>query len=267
MEKEALAVLLDGVEALARQCGKQMLLEQQTSVFVKGTHDFVTERDLSISRFLSRELPALLPGSTVRSEEDDSTDRRGGPLQWIIDPIDGTTNYIYHFGSCAVSIGLVEEGRSVLGVIYAPFSGELYRAARGIGAFCNGTPIGVNSDRILSESLILVETNPYASRKKRTSFAMMRRMFDECIDLRIIGSAAIDLCYVAQGRASAFLAECLKPWDIAAGAVIVEEAGGWMSDWKGQPVQFESAGKVLASNPMLRKELLEALAPLDQMES
>lgn len=224
----------------------------------KGEKDFVTEVDLAISEKLCRELPKLLKESVVISEEG----YQGRPEEkycWIIDPIDGTNNLIYDLPAYAVSVGLLEERKPVLGVVYNAKTEEMFWAVKDKGAYCDDRRIQVCQDSSVEKTLVLAETNPYCDRKENPFHQVMDNIFCDCIDYRITGSAALDCCYVACGRGGAFVAQNLKPWDYAAGKIILEEAGGCLTQWSGEELEYYGNSSILASNGLLHEELLERL--------
>ncbi|GHV90951.1 inositol monophosphatase [Spirochaetia bacterium] len=224
----------------------------------KGPKDFVTQVDLCIDEFLSSRLPSLVPGSLVLSEEGDDDEKRA-EYQWIVDPIDGTTNLIYGLPLYAVSIGLVKNGRPLAGAVYNPPSGELFSAYQGGGAFLNNRPIHVNTDAKLAETLVLAETDPYLERKKNFSPHLINEVFSECIDYRVTGSAALDVCFIACGRGGVFFTQCVKPWDYAGGSIILLEAGGTITQWDKSPLPFEGKHGILATNGLLHAEMLKKI--------
>lgn len=224
----------------------------------KGENDFVTEVDMVVSDILCERLPKLIEGSMVISEEG----YKGKPEQkycWIIDPIDGTNNFIYGLPACAISVGLLEDKKPVLGVIYNFNTEEIFWAAKGYGSYCNGRKIHVCNDSAIEKTLILAESNPYCNRKENQFHKIMDDIFCDCIDYRIIGSAALDCCYVACGRSGVFLAQNIKSWDYAAGAAILEEAGGRFTKWTGEDMGYDGGSTFLASNGLLHEELLKRL--------
>ncbi len=224
----------------------------------KGEKDFVTEVDLAISEKLCRELPELLEGSMVISEEG----YQGEPKEkycWVIDPVDGTTNLIYDLPAYAVSVGLLEEQEPVLGVVFNVKTGEMFWAVKEGGAYRDEERIHVCKDPSVDRTLILAETNPYCPRTENPFHQVMDCIFCDCIDYRVTGSAALDCCYVACGRGGAFVAQNLKPWDYAAGKIILEEAGGTMTQWSGEKIGYYGNSTVLASNGLLHEELLKRL--------
>ena len=243
--------LVMDVSAIAKHDGQLQIKE-------KGAKDYVTETDLKISEALIKGLPSLLEGSIVISEEGDqrNLDNR---FCWIIDPIDGTSNYIFGWREFCISVGLFENGTSVLGVVYSPGTGEMFYAAKDEGAFCNGERIHVSSDHCIGTTLVLAETNPYCDRMKNKYINIFKKVFMDCVDYRITGSAALDCCYVACGRGGLLMAENLKPWDYAAGEIIIHEAGGMFTDWKGRKPDYIGNFEALASNGLIHNEAMNIL--------
>jgi len=221
----------------------------------KGPHDYLTRIDLEISEQLCSTLPELLPGSQVLSEESNILPSSAS-CWWIIDPIDGTNNLIYDLPFYAVSIGLVCDTQSILGVVYIPATGELFSAARGGGAFVENIlipgrtvkPVRVNGETNLDRIIIMAETDPYFDRGKNPSIDLIKAVYKNCIDCRITGSAAVDMSYIAAGRAHVHFCRNLNPWDIAGGTAILLEAGGMVSQWDGSPTVFEGKHTNLASS-------------------
>ncbi len=224
----------------------------------KGEKDFVTEIDLKISDLLCETLPKLVKDSVVISEEGNKEQPKE-KYCWIIDPIDGTNNLIYDLPAYAISIGLLENKIPVLGVVHNPKTKEMFWAVKGQGAYCNEERIFVCKDSSVSKTLILAETNPYYNRKENKFHQIMDGIFCDCIDYRITGSAALDCCYVACGRGGAFVAQNLKPWDYTAGQIILEEAGGRLTQWTGQGLSYYGDTTALASNGILHQEMMDRL--------
>ncbi len=217
-------------------------LRQQVSM--KGAADFVTAVDTAISSELKKKLSVLYPSIGFFSEEE-----AGGLSDecWILDPIDGTTNLVYGMKQCSISLGLYQNGQITFGVVYDPFSDECFTAEYGKGAYLNGKSISV-SGRNISESI--VEFGAGSTRKSLAdqNFEIAKEIFLNCIDIRRICSSALDLCYIAAGRIDGYFETVLKPWDIAAGSLILEEAGGKITDYEGRRISFTDATPVIASN-------------------
>ncbi|MBQ8408936.1 MAG: inositol monophosphatase [Clostridia bacterium] len=199
----------------------------RSDVRVKGDSDFVTRADLEVSEHVKRRLKEEFPAVGFISEEDyDSLDFDAEKEYWILDPIDGTTNFMHALPFNCLSLALWSHGESVLGVIYSPYTGELFTAEKGKGAFLNGHPIRVSEHAKLSDCVGLLEFNAYYKNEVDMALDHARRIYLACQDIRTFGSAALEFAYVACGRADVYLGRYLKPWDFAAGLCIVREAGG-----------------------------------------
>lgn len=222
-----------------------------------GITDLVTNVDKEADKLITEKISRRFPTHTVVAEES----ARSGPESpycWYIDPIDGTTNFAHRYPHFAVSIALTYQSRPIVGVVYDPLLRETFRATAGGGAFLNGSPITVSTESQLERSLLQTGF-PY----DRHEYGHFYLQYYEAFMLltqgvRRSGSAALDLCYVACGRAEGFWEWRLQPWDVAAGALIVEQAAGETSDFSGHP--FEIKGEqTLASNSHIHKKLLAQL--------
>lgn len=226
-----------------------------------GPANFVTVYDVRVQNMLMESLHGILPEAQFFAEEkenDPSILCEG--YTFIIDPIDGTTNFIHNYGMSAISVGLLFCGTPVFGVIYDPYREELYEARRGLGAFCNGKRIHV-SDRPAEKGVFAVGTAPYYRETLGdATFAMMRSLFEAGVDIRRLGSAALDLAAVACGRADGYIELLISPWDYAAGALLVEEAGGIVTDPAGAPMQYAAPSGICAGTEKTHAVLLEASA-------
>jgi len=254
--------LMEGLLAAVRKAGGiiRQDWEQDREIARKGRIDLVTQTDLRVEALLREELGRLLPEAAFYGEE--SADGRGpGELSWVVDPLDGTTNFAHAIPFVATSVGLWREGRTVLAAVNAPMLGELFSAARGQGAFCNGRPIRV-SRRAELEECIVATGFPYAiERYAERILAHMRRMLLATRGVRRPGAAAVDLAYVAAGRYDGFYEYGLKPWDTAAGWLLVEEAGGRVGAMDGVAPYLLGAEGVLASNGLVHEALAALLRP------
>ena len=232
---------------LVRMAG-QMVFEKElrTDVHTKGAADFVTAVDLRISSFLKAHLADITPDVAFMSEEEDF---RYADRIWILDPIDGTTNLVYDYNMSSVSLALCEKGVIQWGVIYNPFSGDLFTAARGKGAFLNGKRLEQAPDRDLKDCLIEFGAGSTCKQYADMIFAMGREIFEECLDLRRICSSALAMAYVAAGKLNGYFEPVLKPWDYAAAALMLEETGCLCSDWKGEAVPFDRPSAVVCGTP------------------
>lgn len=220
-----------------------------------GKHNYVTQMDEKTSQYLMMQLPQILPGSLVLSEEGQTVAATEEAYVWVVDPIDGTTNYMYDFQLSAISVALMKAGEVLLAAVYNPFMEELYWAVRGSGAWLNDRRLAVNRDDSVGNTLVLVETDPYGDRSQNQTFAKVHELFQTCIDIRITGSAALDLCYLAAGRAGAFFSWQLNLWDMAAGYLILAEAGGVATHFDGSPLFITDGEDVIAGNPDIHREL------------
>ena len=231
--------------------------DRAAQVRAKGPTDFVTAVDTEVQERIRARLQALDGTIQFMAEEKDNASIDPARPVWILDPVDGTTNLIHGFRHSAISLALAEGGRVRLGLVYDPFAGELFAARRGGGAFCNGRPIHTSAAGRLSDSLCSVGTNPGRREEAGTAFARARRVYDRCHDIRRIGAASVELCYTACGRLDAYMEHGLKPWDYAAGGLILTEAGGRLTAWDGTPPSLYAANcAILATNGRIHEELL-----------
>ncbi|MBR2943313.1 MAG: NTP transferase domain-containing protein [Clostridia bacterium] len=253
------AYLLEGMERIARQAGRIILGFGDFHVEEKEGHaNFVTNVDTSVQAYLSQALPALLPGSAFIGEEQENEALTDQPT-WIIDPVDGTTNLIHNYRHSAVSIALAQAGRPVLAVVYHPYADELYAAALEQGATLNGQPMRV-SGTPFDRALVGFGTSPYNADLAEKSLSLALGCLKNCADLRRSGSAALDLAYVACGRLDVFFELMLQPWDFAAGALLVTEAGGcFMMPFGDGQVRFDRPQGVLATNGLCAEKALETI--------
>ncbi len=228
-------------------------------VFTKGRADFVTQTDLNIQRYIKEALYEAYPQMGFMGEEE-NTNVGSDSVRWILDPIDGTTNYIYHYNHSAISLGLKGESGILFGVVYNPFTGELFSAMKGKGAFLNDSPIHVTDTETLDDALIAIGTSPYNKELAPDVFRKIEKLYGRVLDIRRTGSSALDLAYVACGRLDAYFEYRLKPWDYAAGDIILSEAGGVMRGIGGNQISYERASDVVAgANEKLIGEMLEVL--------
>lgn len=223
----------------------------------KGGIDLVTQTDLAVEAYLLKSLPKLLPGSTVLAEES-HTSLAPGSLSWIVDPVDGTTNYAHGLPMVAVSVALWRDGRAELGAVYAPMLDELFWAVRGGGTFLNEQPVTVSTTKELQQSLIATGFPYSVATKAHTICSRLERVLAASQGVRRFGSAAIDLAYTACGRFDGFYETDLKPWDTAAGWLLVEEAGGRVSGADGKAYELGEE-MIVATNGRMHDELLALL--------
>lgn len=248
---------VDKIIALVQTTDKIIFDEAAVSdIHVKGAADYVTRVDTEVQSFLQRELNKLYPEISFIAEEQDRFKADKEKSYWILDPIDGTTNLIHHYCMSAVSLALYEKERVTFGIVYNPFTKETFIAIEGMGAYLNGKKLRVSACNSLKDAVISYGSSPYEKERAHELFALYEKIFLHCADFRRNGSAALDLCYVACGRQEAYLEQNLKPWDYAAGALILQEAGGGVSTWKEEgQLSFLENEDVLATNGILDKEL------------
>ncbi len=223
----------------------------------KGDIDLVTEADFQAEKIVLSTLSHKFPGDSILAEES-GTHQQASKRTWIVDPLDGTTNFVHGFPMFAVSIALEIEQEMVLGVVYNPFMNELFEAVKDGGALLNGRPIRVSSIQDLEESL-LATGFPYNIREcPEKILGLFQKMIVKAQGVRRPGSAAIDMCYVAMGRLDGFWEQDLKPWDTAAGTVMVTEAGGKLSNYQGGPYTPHQK-TVVAANPLIHRKMMEVI--------
>ena len=227
-------------------------------VHEKSNHqDLVTRYDGQVQRFLEDRLLALLPQAGFLGEEDLGEDAHADrEYLFVVDPIDGTTNFVKEYPHCGISVGLCRNGQPEIGIVYDPYLDELFEAERGRGAFLNGRPIGVSAAP-MGDAVSVMGTSPYYRQYADVTFAMGRKLFDRSLDIRRAASAALDLCYIAAGRVDCYFECLLSPWDYAAGALIVAEAGGVATDLEGVPLRVDRKCSLAAGNPPCHQALLD----------
>jgi len=246
---------------LAKETGRFFLEEinkvKVSDIEVKGLHDFVSYVDKTAEARIVKRLSELLPESGFVTEEETAT-HKGERFNWIVDPLDGTTNFLHHIPLYSVSIALMENDEVVIGVIYEPNLDECFYASKGGKAYLNENEIHV-SDQQEMKNTVLATGFPYKDFGKMDGYIELFTWFARNTSgLRRLGSAAVDLAYTACGRFEGFYEYGLQPWDVAAGVFIVQQAGGSVTDFKGGH-DYIFGGELFASNSLLHKPLLEAV--------
>lgn len=249
-------------ESLARAAGRRIERKRRGGfdVEMKGTNDPVTDIDVAIEEFIFGELEALFPDDAIVGEETEETAGRG-ERTWLVDPIDGTLNFSRGLPMYCVSIALQVDGHSVVGVIYDPSRDELFSAAEGAGAALDGSPLAVSEVAEIGESLLVTGFPRSLAEAEVDNIRQFAELTRASRGVRRLGSAALDLAYVAAGRLDGFWEYYLNPWDTAAGYLIVEEAGGVVTDASGEPFTAHEPS-VLATNPDLHEPIRKRLAEL-----
>ena len=252
--------MLEKITEIVKEAGKIILSahNQENAVTAKeGKKNFVTKYDVAVQEFLFSELGKDFSDVAFVGEEGENNLSTDG-LRFIIDPIDGTTNFMQDYRCSCISVGLCNGNDVVAGVVYNPYTDELFSAEKGKGAYLNGNKIKV-SERPLSDGLALFGTSPYHPENTDETFALLRKVFDFSRDIRRSGSAAFDICTVACGRCEVFFEKGLQPWDIAAGTLILKEAGGIALNYDGTEISFSTPNDVVFANPKAYKEFITLL--------
>jgi len=231
---------------------------QNLQVSVKGPGDFVTQADRKSEKIVREELLKARPTYGFLGEESEEIKGSDGAHRWIVDPLDGTTNFLHGIPAFSVSIGLERNGDMVAAVIYNPATDELFTAERGGGAYVNDRRLRVAGRKVLSDCVITCGV-PHLGRGQHGRFLVqLRHVMGETAGIRRLGAASLDLAYVAAGRFDGFWEEYLASWDIAAGLLLVREAGGFVSDFSNGQSMIAS-GEVIAGNEHIHKALLEVV--------
>jgi myo-inositol-1(or 4)-monophosphatase len=257
-----LSPALNVMVAAARKAGRGLIRDfgelENLQVARKGPSDFVSTADERTERILIEELSKARPGYAFLAEESGDTAGPDKTHRFIIDPIDGTTNFLHAIPQFAISIALEREGVLVSGLVFNPITDEMFVAERGHGAFCNDRRLRVAQRKNLSETLIATGA-PYHGKEGHEPFlAEARAVMAATAGIRRFGAASLDLAWMAAGRFDAYWERSLKPWDIAAGIVLVREAGGVVSDLDGRDRMLET-GHLLVANEALHRPLLDIL--------
>jgi myo-inositol-1(or 4)-monophosphatase len=244
----------------AARAGGQALLDWigRFGVQEKGPFDLVTEADLASQEAIRRVLLAECPQHQFVSEEGPTEARFDADYCWVVDPLDGTTNYVHQVPHYAVSVALVERGQVTTGVVYDPLADECFAAARGRKARLNGREIHTSKVDQLGQALVAASFAARVDFPSREVDQFVATL-ELCQAVRRTGSAALNLCYVAAGRFDAFWAESTKAWDIAAGSLLVEEAGGVVTHVGGGPLTLAAPHPAASANPALHRQFCELL--------
>ncbi|MBF0611247.1 MAG: inositol monophosphatase [Magnetococcales bacterium] len=256
-QSPVLNVIVRAVRKAGQTALRHFDFRHQLEVKQKGRNDPVSNADTDVERELLYHLNKAYPTYGVLAEEGGETGSSEAG-QWIIDPIDGTTNFLHGIPHFAVSVALLLEGEIQVGVVYNPVTDELFSAEKGRGAFLNDRRIRVRDNRNLSQSLLATgfpSRNPDAL---EGFLASLRKFLLLTEGVRRDGSAALDLAYTAAGRFDGYWESRIHPWDVAAGSLLVQEAGGFVSDFQGGR-NFLYSGAILAANPILHGRMLEVL--------
>jgi myo-inositol-1(or 4)-monophosphatase len=254
--------MIDAVEEIVRRSGAIVKAARGFGVSSKGTKEnLVTDADVENERFLKKELCSLIPGSVFIGEEGDEGNISASGYTWIVDPIDGTANFSRGIPMSGISVALFKDGKPYIGVVYNPFTDTLFKGEKGKGAFCDGNPMKVSS-RGISNAMFCTAWCTYRKENAPLCFRVSERMYPVCEDIRRIGTAAVELCMLANGSVDIYFEYNLNPWDYSAALICLEEAGGCFASMDGD-VNFDGPGSVVAAN---NRENLEYLLKVIEEE-
>ncbi|MBF6058817.1 MULTISPECIES: inositol monophosphatase family protein [Thiomicrorhabdus] len=230
----------------------------QLDIESKGKNDYVSQVDKQAENAIIQTIRKYHPNHAILAEESGRQGKENQGVEWIIDPLDGTTNFLHQFPQFSISIAVREKGKLQHAVIYDPMRDEMFTASRGQGAFLNNRRIRVSEQKDLDDSL-LATGFPYHDFSYIDSYlASFKSFMQQTAGIRRAGSAALDLAYVACGRVDGFWEFNLKPWDIAAGVLLIKEAGGLATDFNGGE-NFLDSGNIMAANPKLYKQMAKVI--------
>ena len=254
-----LNVMVDAVRKAARSLTRDFGEVENLQVSLKGPGDFVSAADRRSEDILRQELARVRPGYGFLMEESGEIPATDGQHRWIIDPLDGTTNFLHGIPMFAISVALERQGQLVAGVIYNPVMDELFVAERGGGAFLNDRRLRVANRRAMDDCVIGTGI-PFIGRGDHQAYLKEQAVvMNETAGVRRCGAAALDLAWVAAGRFDAFWEHDLHAWDMAAGIVLIREAGGFVSDLRGGDRMLETGG-IVAGNEAIHRGLVDLLA-------
>ena len=250
MQSANLTVMIQAARAAGRSLVKDFREVENLQVSSKGAGDFVSRADIAAEKIVRDILMEARPNYGWVGEESEPVEGKDPTRRWLVDPLDGTTNFLHGLPHWAVSIALEHKGEIVAGVIYDPAKDEMFTAEKGQGAWMNDGRLRVSNRSTMSEAIFATGL-PYAGRTDLpTALQDLARLLPATAGVRRWGAAALDLAYVAAGRFDGFWERCLHPWDIAAGALIVREAGGFVEAMRAGGNAVED-GEIIAANPAI----------------
>ena len=250
--------MLEEIKNLVSRAGKLLLEADKSNYHINGKEgrgEYVTEWDLAIQNMLKEGLLSICPEAGFFGEEgEEAPPELASGYCFIVDPIDGTSNFIRGYRHSAVSAALSYKEEVLYGAVCNPYQDEIFYAEKGKGAFCNKTALNVVR-RSLKESIVIFGTSGYDRSFAEPTFELLKNLFDRAEDLRNSGSAALDICYIASGRADIFFEFQLCPWDYAAASLILSEAGGVTETLDGKVPPLTGKSSIIAATPLLLKEI------------
>ena len=231
---------------------------ENLQVSLKGPGDFVTVSDKKVEKILIEELQKARPNYSILSEEIGKISNDES-FKWIIDPIDGTANFLHGIPHFAISIGLEHDDEIICGIVYDPIKDEMFVAEKGNGSYLNNQRMRVSSRSKLKDCIVFTGGPKFDSKNKELALEEYKKFSSKIlIPIRKLGSASLDMAYVAAGRCDGFWQRNLNHWDIAAGIILVKEAGGFVTDFKGENQYIENK-TILVTNSKINKEMIEVL--------
>lgn len=270
MNKEQLDKLTEQVKTLAIEAGAFLISERskfdRNKVEQKRSHDYVSYVDKTSEKLIVSRLKELLPEAGFIAEEG-SAEMNGEEYCWLVDPLDGTTNFIHDNAPYCVSIGLRNKEEMLLGVVFECCRKELYCANKFSPAYLNGKEISVSNISVMDNAAIALGFTYDAERYKEFIVPLVSRLYGNVSTLRLQGSAAAEICYVAAGRFEARIEALIGPWDVAAASIILKQAGGRISDFKGEESNLFYSGKeTLATNGHVHNEMMTVISDLKRFQ-
>ena len=266
MDSNQLKQLTEQVKTVAREAGKY--IRQQALTFTadrieaKGAHDYVSYVDKAAERLIVDHLEPLLPGAGFLTEEKTTANDTTHPYTWVIDPLDGTTNFVHGLAPYCVAIALRSQHDTLIGVVYEVTADELFWTHLGGKAYRDDVEISVSSTGRLTDALCCFGFPYNADEWSPVMQRLVARYYGRCASIRNLGSAAAELCYVACGRLDVYIESYLKPWDVLAGALILRQAGGIVTDHQGTS-RWTDGSELLATNGLLHQETTDTLRNLN----
>jgi len=239
--------MVEGIVEIVKEASRLMLTDHFEIDSKGGCENIVTSSDLAVQEFLCKRLAEFLPGSGFLCEEKGMQDSGSYEYLWIIDPIDGTMNYSRGIKECAISVALKKDDELFCGVVYSPAANELFTAEKGKGAYYNGKRIHV-SDRQFKDSIICTAMSTYNKDWAPICLDVINDIYYKTNDFRRFGVASLEICYLAVGRCELYFEYRLQPWDIAAGSLILQEAGGILRSLHGRPLTYKHQELVIGAN-------------------
>ncbi len=240
--------MIEEIKIIAKEAGEILLAADNPKIMEKEGHaNFCTETDEKIQAFLVDKLSAVIPDASFLGEEDgidQFTTKMSQGYCFVLDPIDGTSNFIYAYRPSVISIALLKDGQPYMGAVYNPYDAMLFSAIKGEGAYLNDQKV-MSSDAPLADSLAVFGTAPYYIELQEKTFEIAKKLLPLCVDLRRSGTAAWDMCCVAMGRCNLYYELKIQLWDYAAAALIASEAGCILSDVEGRPLSYNGATAVV----------------------